>query len=96
MSPEDLAITIPISFLDETPLRRLAVNEAGLLHLLCLNDGRSPQAAKKAAYLFRSMYGIKTLPGGVYSIAAIRSALEEHGRDLRWEKRKTATQRPRL
>lgn len=73
---ESASITIPISFLDETPLRRLAVNDEGLLHLLCLNDGRSEQAAKKAAYLFRSVNGIRTLPGGVYSIAEIQNALK--------------------
>jgi hypothetical protein len=76
MSEELPMITIPVCFMDETPLRRLAVNEQGLIHLLSLDDGRSLLAAKRSAYLFRRVNKIRTLPGGVYSLWEIENALK--------------------
>ena len=67
--------SVPVMFLGEAPLRALAVNDEGLMKLLSLDDGRSIQAAKKAAYLFRVRHSIRTLPGGVYSIYEIQNAL---------------------
>lgn len=71
---ESATITIPVSFINEAPVRALAVGEAGLRKLLGY-EGRSEAAARSASYCFRSKFGIRTLPGGVYSIAEIQNAL---------------------
>jgi hypothetical protein len=68
-------VVIPVVFLNEAPLRALAVDEAGLRKLLGY-EGRSESAARSASYCFRSKFGIRTLPGGVYSIAQIQDALK--------------------
>ena len=68
-------VTIPVAFLDEAPLRALAVNDEGLLKLLSLDDGRSRSAAMQASWKFRTRHGIRTLPGGTYSIYEIQNAL---------------------
>jgi hypothetical protein len=67
-------ITIPISFLGEVPTGALAVDEAGLRRLLGY-EGRAPSTAKDASWRFRQKFGIRTLPGGVYSLEEIHSAL---------------------
>lgn len=72
---KERGVVIPISFIDEAPFRSLAVDEEGLRRLLGY-ERRSPAAAKSASWAFRSKFGIRTLPGGVYSIAEIKKALE--------------------
>lgn len=69
--------TIPVDFINETPVEQLAVNEEGLFRLLGLNDGRSELAMKKAAYEFRAIGEVPKLPGGVYPLAAIHRAISK-------------------
>ena len=52
-----------------------AVNEAGLLAMLSLDDGRPIKAAKRSAWEFRRAHGIKKLPGGVFPVKQIESAV---------------------
>ena len=52
---------------------RLAVDEAGARAMLS-HDKRTPEAARKAFWRFRRMHNIKTLPGGLYSVSALRRA----------------------
>lgn len=50
------------------------VDDAGLRTLLGL-DGKSPGAAQKQAWRFRSRHGIRRMPGGFYDLGAVRSAI---------------------
>ncbi len=59
-----------------------AVNDSALISMLGLDDGRTPRAAKVAAYKFRRLNNIKTLPGGVYSVRAVERALESQASDV--------------
>ena len=71
-------MVIPIDFINEAPVEALAVDEEGLCKLLGLNNGkRSVRAMKHAAYKFRTIGGVPTLPGGVYPISAIHRALRK-------------------
>lgn len=54
---------------------RLAVNEQQAHELLGLNDGRSERARKTAFYRFCIQHGIRSLPGRVFPIKKIESAL---------------------
>jgi len=57
-------------------LPRLTVDEHGLRQMLGYDNGRTESAARLASWRFRKQNNIRTLPGGVYSIAEIENALQ--------------------
>ena len=71
------SVVVHAALINEAPLHALAVNEEGLYRLLGFDDGRSPEAARQASWRFRRKFNIRTLPGGVYSIAEIKRAVNE-------------------
>ena len=75
---------IPISFLGEVSTRQLAVDEEGFRRLMGY-DKLTPAAARQASWRFRTMFGIRKLPGGVYYIEEIKRALD---REYKLERQK--------
>lgn len=56
----------------------LVITEAELIELLRLNEKpRSERARRMACWRFRTANGIKTLPGGNYSMRAVENALNK-------------------
>ena len=64
--------TIPVQFVPGY----LAVNEDQAFEMLGLNDGRTERAKKAAFKRMRDAFGIPTLPGGVFPLGRIQSALD--------------------
>ena len=71
-------IVIPVDFIEAVSVQALAVNDDGLIRMLGLDDGRTREAAMLASWRFRSVNNIKTLPGGVYPVAAIKRAMAQY------------------
>ena len=63
--------TIPIAFIPG----HLALSEAQAFEVLGLNDGRSELAKKKALYRICAEHDIKPLPGRVFPLKKLETAM---------------------
>lgn len=78
-----LAVTVPITFIDEYPLRYLAITKEDAFRILSLDRACSTKRGMDAA--FRRIcvrYKITKLPGNVYPFAQLEAAM----RSPNWKK----------
>ncbi len=70
------AITIPVSFIGEAPVRALTVDEAGFRALVGIAN-KSEDAMRMESWRYRSEMEIPKLPGGRYLVADVERGLRE-------------------